>query len=480
MSSREVDIAIIGAGTAGLTAYNAASRHTDSLVLIDSGPLGTTCARVGCMPSKLLIAAASAAHGARHSSLFGIQVGELEIDGAAVMDRLHRERDRFVDSVLDSLGRIPDNRKLAGRARFLATNRLGLDDGTEIEAGRIVIATGARPNVPGFLREAGERLLTNENLFELESLPGSVAVFGPGVLGLELGQALSRLGAKVRMFGTNGSLASIGDAEIRQYACRCFNEEFYLDLSADVKQVERVANGVAITYRHRQKGEITEEFDYVLAATGRRPNIDELDLEKSGLELDEEGLPEVDPRTLQCGESPIFLVGDANTKVPFLHVAAEEGRIAGRNAARYPHLEKNDRLVDFSVVFSDPQVASVGLRMPELGEQCPDRYAEGKASFEDQGRSRVMGRNRGLVKVYGERGSGRFLGAEIFGPAAEHTGHLLAWAAECGLTVSQMLAMPYYHPVVEEGLRTALKDLSYRLEEGPRQEDRCLECGPGG
>ena len=92
----------------------------------------------------------------------------------------------------------------------------------------------------------------------------------------------------------------------------------------------------------------------------------------------------------------------------------------------------------------------------------------------------MVGKNRGLLRVYGEHGSGLFMGAEMFGPAAEHIGHLLAWAAQQRLTVSQMLAMPFYHPVIEEGLRTALRDLSHQLSLGPKEETHCLDCGPGG
>ncbi len=125
-------------------------------------------------------------------------------------------------------------------------------------------------------------------------------------------------------------------------------------------------------------------------------------------------------------------------------------------------------------------MATVGMTLNEANERCKGAYAVGKVSFEGQGRSRVIGANKGILHVYGERGSGLFLGAEMFGPAAEHVGHLLAWAAQKRMTVSEMLDMPFYHPVIEEGVRTALRDLNRNLDIGPQPVEQCLDCGPGG
>lgn len=479
MDSLKVDIAIIGAGTAGLTAYKAARKHTDSLVLIEGGEYGTTCARVGCMPSKLLIAAAESVHDISRAHQFGIQVGDIVVDGTQVLERVRRERDRFVESVLTSIDSIPAAHKLRGWARFLAPGRLAVGDRLEVEADRIVIATGSSPGIPDMFQGMGERLLVNDSLFELPSLPESVAVFGTGVVGLELGQALSRLGVRVCMFGRSGALGGIADEEIRACAEHSFNNEFYLDTRSDVKNLSLGNNCVEVSFDHRDKGAVTESFDYILVATGRTPNLAGLDLHNTGLPLDDRGVPLTDPSTLQCGSSPIFLVGDANQQAPFLHEAAHEGRIAGDNAGRYPSVISADRQAPFSVVFSSPQIASVGVRVGRMSGEERKSYISGTSSFEDQGRSRVIGKNRGILKVYAERDSGLFSGAEMFGPAAEHIGHLLAWALQQRMTVSAMLAMPFYHPVIEEGVRTALKDLHNNLKKTTLKVDPCLDCGPG-
>ena len=222
-----VDVAIIGAGTAGMAAYWAARAHTESVLLIEGGAYGTTCARVGCMPSKLLIAAAEVAHQARHAEPFGVHVKGVTVDGAAVMARVKRERDRFVGFVLESLDVFPQGTRLAAKVSFAGADTLVTERGQSVHARRIVIATGSVPVLAPMLRGLNTRLLTNENLFELPCLPKSLAVFGPGVLGMELGQAMSRLGVNVKIFGARGGIAGIRDPAIRDYANKTFNEEFY-------------------------------------------------------------------------------------------------------------------------------------------------------------------------------------------------------------------------------------------------------------
>lgn len=480
MDKREVDVAIIGAGTAGMVAYQRARKVTDNVVLIEGDQFGTTCARVGCMPSKLLIAAADNAYQMAQGELFGVSAGGISVDGKRVMERVRAERDRFVGSVIRSVEKFPEEHRMMGHARFTGPNCLVIDSKTEIHAQRIIIATGSRPNIPGFLKDAKDRLTVNDDMFDWQDLPESVVVFGPGVIGLELGQALSRLGVRVRMFGVGGAVGPIRDDSIREYALKRFNEEFPLDPDGDVKRVERVDGGVAITFIDGDAGdEKTEVFEYLLAATGRRPNVDGLDIQNADIELDEKSMPVFDPHTLRCGQSHIFIAGDANNDVPLLHEAADEGRIAGNNAASYPEVMAGKRSAPLAVVFTDPQIASVGLTIDEVDKHCAGCFAVGEVSFEDQGRSRVLGKNSGLLRVYGEQGSGLFMGAEMFGPAAEHIAHLLAWSVQRRLTVSEMLEMPFYHPVIEEGLRTALKDLNRNLNIGPAPEEGCTDCGPG-
>lgn len=479
MKTHKVDIAILGAGTAGLGAYRAASKQTEKILLIDGGTLGTTCARVGCMPSKLLIAAADSAYRSRHSTIFGVTNTATIIDGKAVMARVQRERDRFVGFVLRSIEGIPEARKIYANAEFVDNNTLQLSNGDRVLANAVVIATGSRPKIPNLLRGLHKRLLDTNSIFELADLPKSIAIFGPGVIGLELGQALSRLGVEVKLFGLSGNIAGLKDPAVKKYALQTFADEFYLDVEAKVDAVEELEEGVKIRFLDREGKWVEKIFEYVLAATGRAPNLDALGLAKTDLKTDARGVPEFNPFTMQCGESTIFIAGDVDADRPLLHEASDEGHIAGGNAARLPDVHAGLRRAPLSIVFSDPQIASVGLNLAQVKLRCNQCYAVGEVSFEDQGRARVMAENKGLLRVYGEQGSGLFLGAEMVGPRAEHIAHLLAWAAQQHMTVAQMLDMPFYHPVVEEGLRSALRDLNAKLRIGPEIVKDCMESGPG-
>lgn len=172
MKQVNVDVAVIGGGTAGLGSYRAAKEHTDSVVMIEGGPYGTTCARVGCMPSKLLIAAAESVHQIEKAPQFGIHPqGEIVINGREVMERVKFERDRFVGFVLEGVDEIPAEDKISGYAKFLDDNTLQVDDHTIVTAKRIVIATGSRPAYPAVWNELGDRLIINDDVFNWDDLP---------------------------------------------------------------------------------------------------------------------------------------------------------------------------------------------------------------------------------------------------------------------------------------------------------------------
>ena len=481
MKELQTDVVVIGAGTAGLSAYRNAKQFTQNVLMIESGPYGTTCARVGCMPSKLLIAAAEAAHSIEMAPAFGVHSSKPVIDGKAVMARVKSERDRFAGFVVEAVDEIPSADKIRGYAQFLDANRVQIDEHTIITAKRFVIATGSRPSYPGVFNNFGDRLIINDDVFDWDDLPESVAVFGPGVIGLEIGQALHRLGVKVKLFGVGGAIGPLTDPVVKDYANTVFAEEFYVDTDSNVSDMKQVGNKAELTYTDKQGVKHTEQFDYVLAATGRVPNTDKLGLENTGIELDERGVPLADAHTMQCGNSHIFIAGDASNMIPLLHEASDQGTIAGQNAGRYPHVRAGLRRAKIAAVFSDPQIAMVGESFKEISQRLGscECFEIGEVSFENQGRSRVMLKNKGHMRVYAEHGTGLFLGAEFIGPQAEHIAHLLAWAVQNKMTVPQMLDMPFYHPVIEEGLRTALRDLNAKLKFGPDIINHCMECGPG-
>ncbi|MCB9765319.1 MAG: dihydrolipoyl dehydrogenase [Alphaproteobacteria bacterium] len=471
MKTVEVDVAILGAGTAGLNARRAAEKAGATAVMIDPGPLGTTCARVGCMPSKLLIAAADAAWHARHAGVFGVGVEGVTVDGPAVLDRVKRERDRFVGFVLEATDAHAEaGRLLHGRGRFVDPHTLRVDDHTEVRFKAAVIATGSHPFIPPPFRGLGDALMQNDDVFDLDDLPESVLVVGTGVIGLELGQALHRLGVRTTLVGIRNVIGPLSDPCVKREAARVFAEELDVRFDYALHGVERVEGGVRVRFDDRD-----EVYERVLVAAGRRPSLDGLNLGCTGLLSEGEGLHRVDPLTGRCGDGHIFFAGDVAGYRPLLHEAADEGSIAGENAATFPKVRAHRRRTPLAVVFTDPQIAMVGARWVDLD---PEQHNWGEIDYGDQGRSRVMNVNKGLVRVYGERATGRLVGAEMFGPRVEHTGHLLAWAVQEGLTVDRALEMPFYHPVVEEGIRTALRDLQARLSFAGQMETPCEEVGP--
>ena len=460
-SISKVDVAVIGAGSAGLPAFRAARMHTENVVLVEGGIYGTTCARVGCMPSKLLIAAAEAAHSIENASKFGVYTSKPIINGQDVMRRVRSERDRFVGFVLESVENIDPKHNFRGHARFLNDHTIQIEEKI-IEAKSVVIATGSSPKLMPMFDGLGERLVVNDDIFDWETLPESVAVFGPGVIGLELGQALHRLGVRIRIFGLSGSLKPLSDMGIKSYAENLFKEEFPLDTKAKIQGLELENGQVKISFVDPNNGEEKEElFDFLLAATGRSPNVNDLGLENTELELDSLGVPLYNSATMQCGNSSIFIAGDVNNDFPLLHEAADEGQIAGDNAGRFPDIKAGLRRSPVTVVFCDPQIAIVGDSWSEL--EGNENVVTGKVSFEGQGRSRIILKNKGLMHIYADRNSGLFLGSEFIGPHAEHLAHLMSWAHQQKMTIQQMLEMPFYHPVIEEGLRTALRDAKSKL-----------------
>jgi dihydrolipoamide dehydrogenase len=478
MNKLKVDVAVIGTGTAGMSAYRAAHAQGARTVIIESGQYGTTCARVGCMPSKLLIAAADAAHMLDLAPGFGVHPGEKRIDGRAVMERVRNERDRFVGFVLESVESFPQEDRIRGHARFTGPHTLQVDDHTEIEAARIVIATGSSPVILPQLQGVGPGIVTSDDVFYWDDLPSSVAVIGSGVIGLELGQALTRLGVKVSIFARGGSVAQLSDPEVLHAATRALGAELDLHFQTEVVRAEQQGDQVLLTTRDALGKETGETYQYVLLATGRTPNVAGLGLEHTGVTLMPNGVPEFDSRTMQCGTSHLFIAGDANNELPLLAEAADHGKIAGENAGRYPDVRPGLRRTPLGIAFTEPNIATLGKSYKTLCEGGRPKFAIGQVSFENQGRSRVMLQNKGMLRVYAEYGSCRFLGAEMIGPRGEHIAHLLAWAVQAHLTVPQMLDMPFYHPVIEEGVRTALRDLAANLAKATNHTD-AADSEPG-
>lgn len=466
--AKKVDVIIIGAGSAGLAALRQIRKTTDNYLLIDHGPLGTTCARVGCMPSKALIKVAGNLHGAARLAKAGLVDGKAPACNIpAVLAHVRKLRDGFATGMLEATRRLAGERLIKASARLLGPGRVRVGD-SEMACSRVILAVGSRPTVPEPWQGFRERILTTDSFFEQQDLPRRLAVIGLGLIGIELGQAMARMGIQVWGFGRNPHICGIRDSEVNDVAIAALSREFPLYTGAEA-HISPTADGLRI-----RNGSKEIEVDAILAALGVTPNTAGLGLENLGIELDKRGLPPFNPHTMQVADLPIFIAGDANGCLPILHEAQDEGYIAGVNATASA-IGPFQRRTPLKIVFCDPQVAAVGQTIDKLDAAA---IVIGRADFTEQPRAIAEQRNSGLLHVYVDKLDGRLLGAEMIVPGAEHLAQLLALAIHRKLTVTDLLAMPFYHPTLEEGLRTALRDAAQQLDDGrpPRELSLCESC----
>jgi dihydrolipoamide dehydrogenase len=455
--TREVEVAIIGAGSAGLYAMGQVKRFTDNFVLIDGGKLGTTCARVGCMPSKVLIQIAEDFHRKSIFNREGIEGKEhLRINLADAMEYVQDMRDTFVDRTLThSIDQLEEDKLIASYAHFIDANTLATDDGQIIKARKIIIATGSRPVIPAAWQKFAERIITTDDFFELEDLPESIAVIGLGVIGLEIGQSLQRMGVKVTAIDQLNTIGGIEDAEVNTAAIEIIGKEMPLWLGHTADISEQEDGKLKVT-----AGEQSVVVDKVLVSIGRKSNTDKLNLDALELSFNKHGAPIFNPHTMQLGKYPIYIAGDATATKAILHEAGFEGRVAGYNAMQ----DKNTAFkhkTPLAITFCDPNIVTVGAQLAELDHNAT---VIGEIKLAPVGRALIMGKNRGLIRIYADRASAKILGACMISVKGENLGHLLCWAIEMKLTVMDMLKLPFYHPVIEEALQAALYDLYSKLE----------------
>jgi len=297
-------------------------------------------------------------------------------------------------------------------------------------------------------------VVTTDEFFELEDLPESMAVIGLGSIGLELGQSLHRLGVKVTGVDQLTNIARLDDSMVNDMAVATIGKEFPLWLGQPAT-LEKVASGIRVT-----AGENSVVVDKVLASLGRKPNLENLNLAATDIKLDANGIPLYDPLTMQVGDMQIYIAGDVNADRPVLHEAGHEGRVAGYNAVHHP-AEKFKRKPPLAITFCDPNIATAGAQLSELDL---DEVVIGEMQFAPVGRALIIGKNRGLLRLYVRKSDGLLLGACMCCVQAEHLAHLIAWSIQNGMTVFDILKMPFYHPVIEEALQAALYHVLAQLD----------------
>lgn len=454
---REVEVAIIGAGSAGLYCMSQIKRFTEDFVLIDGGELGTTCARVGCMPSKVMIQVAEDFHRRTIFDREGIEGEEhLSINEEEAMEHVQDLRDTFVDQTLsNSIDLLPEGKLIESHVHFIDANTLQTDAGDKISAKRIIIATGSRPIIPSSWEKFADKILTTDEVFELETLPKSVAVIGLGVIGLEIGQSLHRLGVDVTGIDQQEIICGLDDPKVNKTAIEIISRELPLWLG-HAAEITLLDNGNLQV----SAGDKSVEVEKIFASMGRRPNVDKLNLESTGLAISENGVPIFNSHTMQLGDSSIYIAGDCNAEKPILHEAGFEGRVAGYNIMQDKPVSFKHK-TSLAITFCEPNIVTVGAKISELDKNST---AIGEIKMAPVGRALIMGKNRGLIRLYADKKSGKLLGASMVCVKGENLGHLICWCIEMQMTVHQMLRMPFYHPVIEEALQAALYNLKSQLD----------------
>lgn len=456
MEERNVDVVILGSGSAGLYALSKVRPSGKSWVLINGGHTGTTCARVGCMPSKAVIQIAEDYYRRKVFNRYGVEgQDDLRINTAEAMEYVQDMRDTFVDRVLsNSTDNMNDEQFIEGYARFIEPHVLEVNN-QRIRAEKVIIATGSTPLMPEVWKEFGDKVVTTDEFFELETLPENMAVIGLGVIGLEIGQSINRLGVKVTGIDSMDTIGGISDPEVAATAVKIISTEMPLWLGNPAEIEETDDGKLKVT-----AGENSTIVDKVLVAIGRRPNLDRLDLQNAGIELNANGLPEFNHNTMQIEDTHLFLAGDVNNERQLLHEAGDEGRIAGFNATS-DSIQPFKRKTQLYITFCDPNIVSVGQRFAELD---PETTAVGEIKMAPVGRALIMAKNKGVIRVYADKATGLLLGAEMIAAKGENLGHLLAWCIQQKMTVGQLLQLPFYHPVIEEALQAALYDLYSKVD----------------
>ena len=445
------DLAVIGAGSAGFSAAITAAEQGAHVALIGHGTIGGTCVNIGCVPSKNLIRAAESIHQAKAASRFNGVAAEARVaDWRAIV----RHKDELVGELRQAkyADLLPAYDTIAYREGKASLANGGVTvDGTPLHANKLIIASGASPSLPRIPGMDAVPYLTSTTALELEALPKSLLVIGGGYIGCELGQMFARMGIRVTIVDIVPIL-SAGEPEISRALAGYFRDEgIAVRGSVRPQAIRRVDRGVALDIVADGKDETTEA-ERVLVTTGRRPNTDGMGLAEAGVALLPNGGIKIDHR-MRTTKSGVYAAGDVTGRDPFVYMAAYGAKLAALNALNGDSLVYDNTAMP-SVVFTDPQVASVGLT--EVMARANGHDVRTAILDLDHVPRALAARNtRGLIKLVAEARSGQLLGAHILAPEGADSIQTAALAIKHGMTVQELGATIFPYLTTVEGLKLA-------------------------
>lgn len=456
MTREDYDLIVIGAGSAGYNGAAAAARAGLRVALIDGAQeLGGLCILRGCMPSKALLAGANLHRAIVGAGEFGIRAGEISVDVQALVDRKNKLIAEFADF---RRGQIEDGAFtfVRGRASFLDAYSVEVDTGNgskQIVKGRsFLLATGSRINVPALPGLAEIGCLDSDAALNLTTPPKSIIILGAGAIGLEFAHYFSSLGMKVTVLQRSGQILKGSDADVAE-CLRASMEAHGVTIHTGVDLVDASASEVGKQVRFQANGELREVVaEEIFQALGRSPNLAGMQLEAIGVSLTEHRLQVSSAQ--QTSIPHIFAAGDVCGPYEIVHIAIQQAEVAVRNIVRLlqkssERLEETDYRLKLFVLFTQPEVAQVGLTECEA-RAAGEEIRVATYPFNDHGKSLVMGETEGFVKLITRQTTGEILGAAVIGPEAASLIHEIAVAMHFRSTARDLAGIPHYHPTLSE------------------------------
>lgn len=443
----ELDLVIIGAGSAGEYAASHAAGGGRRVGLVEKDRVGGDCVFRACIPTKALVHAARLHKGMRNAGFFGLP----ESDAMPDYSRVKAFKDRIVGGIgggrAESMSR-RGVRVLEGEAEFVSPHEILIGE-ERVRAERFIVATGSDPSVPPVpgLEEAG--YITNIEALELEKVPGRLAVIGGGPVGVEFAQIFSAFGARIHIFEMADRIVGGEDEEISAALEELLLKQgVALSTGVKVSGVEAGGGVKTVTAESGSGERRTAEFDEILVATGRRPAVDALNLQAAGLETGDSGI-EVDS-TLRTSVPHIWAAGDVTGPPYYTYTGNEEGRIAALNAITGGEREMRYDVLPRST-FCDPEIGSVGFTEAQAVERGFE-VETGRFDYADMTRPIVSGETDGFIKIVADRDTGHIIGGHILGSEASTMIHEIALAVSAGLTAAGVGGMLHSYPTFSEGI----------------------------